>query len=85
MQRRQEHPIAPDDPSRVYFASPEDTVLQKLDWYRKGNEVSERQWGDVLGVLSVQGDAFDLAYARMWAPDLGVLDLLERALTEARG
>lgn len=85
MQRRQEHPIAPDAPSRVYFASPEDTVLQKLDWYRKGNEVSERQWGDVLGVLRVQADAFDLVYARKWAPDLGVLDLLERALTEAHG
>lgn len=84
MQRRQQHPIAPDAPSRVYFASAEDTVLQKLDWYRKGNEVSDRQWTDVLGVLKVQGDAFDLAYARKWAPDLGVLDLLERALGEAR-
>lgn len=47
--------------------------------------MSERQWGDVLGVLRVQADAFDLAYARKWAPDLGVLDLLERDVAEARG
>ena len=26
------------------FASPEDTILSKLEWYRMGGEVSERQW-----------------------------------------
>jgi LEA14-like dessication related protein len=34
-------------------ASPEDTLLAKLEWYRMGGEVSERQWRDVLGVLKV--------------------------------
>jgi hypothetical protein len=28
----------------IWFASPEDIVLQKLDWYRKGDGISERQW-----------------------------------------
>jgi hypothetical protein len=28
------------------FASPEDTVLSKLEWYRMGGEVSDRQWRD---------------------------------------
>src|SRR4029077_20383496 len=32
------------------IASAEDVVLAKLEWYRADNEVSERQWGDVLGV-----------------------------------
>jgi len=28
------------------FASAEDTILAKLEWYRMGGEVSERQWRD---------------------------------------
>jgi hypothetical protein len=66
------------------FASPEDLVLNKLDWYRQGGGVSERQWRDVIGVLKVQAEALDLAYLRRWAADLGLEPLLERALAEAR-
>lgn len=65
------------------FASPEDTILSKLEWYRMGGEVSERQWRDILGVLKTRADELDLDYLRHWAGDLGVNDLLERALKEA--
>jgi hypothetical protein len=50
-----------------------------------GNEISERQWRDVLGVLQVQGDALDRAYLQHWAHELGLDDLLARALREAEG
>jgi len=63
--------------------TPEDVVLSKLEWYRVGGETSERQWADVLGVLRVQEGCLDLEYARRWAVDLGVADLLERALQDA--
>lgn len=63
----------------VRFASPEDTLLHKLLWYRLGNEVSDRQWNDVLGVLKVQGDLLDDDYLDRWAGDLEVADLLDRA------
>ena len=33
------------------FASPEDTVLSKLEWYRMGGEVSDRQWRDTPSAL----------------------------------
>ena len=69
----------------VWFASPEDIVLQKLDWYRKGEGVSERQWRDTIGVIAVQGARFDLAYARAWAEKLALTELLDRALAEAAG
>ncbi len=64
-------------------SSPEDVVLAKLEWYRKGGEVCERQWTDVLGVLQVTGSSLDLRYLRQGAVELGVGDLLLRALEEA--
>lgn len=64
-------------------SSAEDVVLAKLEWYRRGGEVSERQWTDVMGVLQVAGSALDLRYLRGGAVELGVGDLLQRALEEA--
>jgi hypothetical protein len=67
----------------AYLASPEDTVLAKLDWYRKGGCVSDRQWRDILGVLKVQATALDRAYLRDWVTRLNLTDLLRRALDDA--
>lgn len=64
-------------------ATAEDTLLAKLEWYRMGGEVSERQWRDVLGILEVQAGNLDLEYLRKWAKELKVSDLLEQALKEA--
>ncbi len=58
-------------------------VLAKLEWYRSGGEVSDRQWRDVVDVLKVQGDRLDHGYLRRWAEGLKVADLLERAIREA--
>jgi hypothetical protein len=65
------------------FASPEDTILSKLEWYRMGGESSERQWRDILGVLKIRANELDLGYLQKWATDLKVTDLLERALKES--
>jgi len=62
------------------IASPEDTVLAKLVWFRKGGEVSDRQWHDILGILKVQSKRLDFDYLRNWAARLSVSDLLERAM-----
>jgi hypothetical protein len=80
-----ESPLDADDEDlkAVCFVSPEDIVLKKLEWYRLGNEVSERQWGDVLGVMKVQAGELDLAYLDPWARELGLSDLLEKALRES--
>jgi len=80
--RRAEYIVATDPKRAIYVASAEDIVLAKLEWYRLGGEVSERQWRDVLGVLKVQGKRLDMAYLRLWAGELGVTDLLESALVE---
>jgi len=66
--------------TEVDVATAEDVVLQKLLWYRLGNEVSDRQWTDLLGVIRVRRDQLDLAYLERWAEHLGLTDLLRRAL-----
>lgn len=70
--------------TEFYFASPEDIVLAKLERFRAGGEVSDRQWQDVLGVLSVQHDRLDHDYLNKWASELGIADLLERARRELK-
>ena len=67
---------------RFYLASPEDVVLAKLEWFRSGGGVSDRQWNDVLGVLKVQGGSIDEQYLRHWAQQLGISELLSKALGE---
>ena len=68
---------------RLWIASAEDTILAKLRWYRRGGEVSERQWRDVQGVIELRGQVLDVEYLHGWAPVLGIADLVERALAEA--
>lgn len=72
------------DSIKMYLCSPEDIILNKLEWYKAGNQVSERQWLDVLGVIKVQGDSLELEYIKRWAKELDVLDLLEKALVEGK-
>ncbi len=69
---------------RVFFVkSPEDLALRKLRWYRQGGEASERQWSDVVGLLKAQAGRLDRDYMIRWATELGVSDLLDRAMSEA--
>jgi hypothetical protein len=65
--------------------APELVVLRKLDWYRAGGGVSDRQWRDVLAVLRVQGSRLDRARMRALATETGLSELLERAIAEAWG
>jgi hypothetical protein len=78
MERRVRQPLSTETDQLAYFSSAEDSVLSKLEWYRLGGEVSERQWRDILGVIKTQSERLDLAYLRQWAAALNVAALLER-------
>jgi hypothetical protein len=65
----------------AWTATPEDTILAKLEWAKIGE--SERQYQDAFHIASVQRERLDRAYMRKWAVELDVMDLLERLLTEA--
>jgi hypothetical protein len=65
---------------RVPVATPEDILIAKLVWFHSGGEVSDRQWTDILGLIRVRRRLLDFDYVRHWARELGIEDLLDRAL-----
>jgi hypothetical protein len=79
LDRRTPHSFSPDGGEVLDVVTAEDSILLKLEWYRIGGEISDRQWNDVLGVMRTQGDRLDNAYLDHWATDIGVKDLLDRA------
>ena len=84
MRRRRPERLKDGSGHPILFVSPEDIILFKLEWYRLGDESSQRQWADVLGVFEVQGDRLDQGYLDHWAGVLKVADLLAKARRESR-
>lgn len=82
LNRRIPERVGRDTGQQIWVLSAEDVVLAKLEWFRMGDEISERQWRDILGVLKTQQSALDFDYLRQWAQELGVADLMERAFEE---
>jgi len=57
----------------ITFASPEDVILKKLQYYREGG--SEKHLRDISGVLRVMGQELDLEYTAKWAGRLGLEEI----------
>jgi hypothetical protein len=84
LERRQSRKLSADRDETVWVASAEDTILAKLRWFRAGQEISSTQWSDVVGVLGTSTDTLDVEYLRRGAKELGVDDLLQKALDDVR-
>jgi hypothetical protein len=82
LERRLLEVVMSEPERKAYLATPEDTIIAKLNWYRRGDEISDRQWQDVIGIIKVQGVRLDLSYLRDWAKKLDLSDLLEKALAQ---
>lgn len=80
MSRAQPGTLGRDAALTVPFATAEDIIVIKLQWYRLGNESSERQWNDVSRLVSLLGDSVDHDYLRQASQSVGVEDLLQRLL-----
>jgi hypothetical protein len=83
LDRRTSHSFSDLTDEPISICTPEDVVLLKLQWYRLGNEVSDHQWNDIVGVVKTKRDQLDSAYLDQWANQLGVADLLARARQES--
>lgn len=64
----------------VPIATAEDSIISKLEWFRKTNETSERQWDDVSRLIALLGNTADVEYLHAAAESVEVADLLERLL-----
>lgn len=80
MRFSRKRPLQRND-QHFWVATPEDTILVKLEWYRAGGEISERQLRDIHAMLLTQ-ESLDFDYLRTWATNLGVDDLLAKVLSE---
>ena len=65
------------------FASAEDTILAKLEWYRLGGEVSELQWREVQGIFQLRSDQLDIKYLQQTAKSMQLSDLLDQLLNQS--
>lgn len=66
------------------FASPEDVILKKLEYYQEGG--SEKHLRDIGGILRISGEQLDLAYIDDWSARLGLSEIwtaVRNAATEA--
>ena len=63
----------------VYFISPEDLILSKLEWFKKSQ--STRQLEDIESVLKIT-DKIDKKYLKNWAATLGVSKILDEMMNE---
>lgn len=75
---RQQVQLGTDPGATLWIDTAEHTLLRKLEWYRRGGEVSERQWRDAEAIVRIQGERLDRARLAHWGKHLGVSDLLDR-------
>ncbi len=52
------------------FASAEDVILKKMDFFREGG--SEKHLRDITGIMMVSGDQLDQDYVESWADEMGL-------------
>src|SRR5437588_60751 len=58
-------------------------VLLLLEVFKRSNERADDLWYDLLGMVKVQGTDLDMSFLTRQAADLGVTELLARALVDA--
>ncbi|MCX7047143.1 MAG: hypothetical protein NTX50_16855 [Candidatus Sumerlaeota bacterium] len=84
MERKKSIQITEPESMEFFVAANEDTIISKLDWYRKGGEVSDKQWNDILGMLQIHEGVLDMDYMRHWADELNLGNLLAEAIQDAK-
>jgi hypothetical protein len=62
--------VEPEQDLEAFFASPEDVILKKMDFFREGG--SEKHLRDITGILMVSGDHLDHDYIDAWADQMGL-------------
>ncbi|MCU0285686.1 MAG: hypothetical protein MUF15_04735 [Acidobacteria bacterium] len=56
----------------INFASPEDVILKKMEYYKMGS--SEKHLRDIAGILKIYKGKIDFEYLKNW---VSIFDLIE--------
>jgi hypothetical protein len=70
------HPEAFDDEKQAIFATPEDVILKKLEWFKMGE--SQKHIDDIKEMIKISKDKLDLSYINKWAFNIGVHDIWQK-------
>jgi hypothetical protein len=65
--------LHPADDFVACFASPEDAIIKKMEYYRQGG--SDKHLRDIAGVLKTSREEIDVDYISRWAGQMGFDDL----------
>lgn len=65
--------VTPVEETFANLASPEDVIIMKMKYYKKGE--SEKHLRDITSLLKISGDKIDMAYIEYWAKKLDLLDI----------
>lgn len=63
---------------KVYFISPEDLILSKLQWYQETQ--SSRHIEDVQSILKISAKKLDMKYLENWAKKLKISEILNKLI-----
>jgi hypothetical protein len=75
--------IRPAESYEAAFASAEDVIIKKMEYYREGG--SDKHLRDITGILKVSAQEIDEGYIAEWAERLGlrpIWDMIKRRLEE---
>jgi hypothetical protein len=65
--------VKPAGDYEAAFASPEDVIIKKMEYYRDGG--CEKHLRDIAGVLRISGKGLDRDYIAEWASSLGLASI----------
>jgi len=65
-----------DENTSAVFASPEDIIIKKLEWFKMGE--SQKHLIDIKGILKYSKDKLELKYIDKWAAKIGVWETWQK-------
>ena len=75
--------ICPVENTEANFASPEDVIIKKMEYYKEGG--SEKHLRDITGILKISEELIDYNYISQWAEKLKLKEIWEAVLKRVKG
>lgn len=75
--------LTPGPDFQATFASPEDVILKKMEYFREGH--SDKHLRDIAGVFKISGDQIDRSYLEDWIFRLGLEEVWQEVLSRLDG